>query len=112
MAKEAATLMHHECFDFKSPDYKPSSEYQYCRLNLVHDIKPDLRYKVRLACDGSRVDPKGLSTRATVGKGLSVHLLDLVADSQRLKFLCGDIWNAFIQAHTKEKNFTCYGAEI
>ena len=106
------TLIHNECCDFKSHSYKPSSGYQYCRLILVYDIKPDLQYKDRLVCDGSRVDPKGLPTRATVVKGLSVRLLDLVADAQSLKVLCGDIGNAFIQAHTKENIFTRCGAEF
>ena len=70
----------------------------------MYDIKPDLTYKARLVCDGSRVDPRGLSTHATVVKGISVRLLDLIADSQNLKVLCGDIGNAFIQAHTKERS--------
>ena len=74
MAKDVAASMHRECFDFKIPDYKPSSEFQYCRLNLVYDIKPDLRYIDRLVCDSSRVDSKGLSTRAFVVKGLHVRL--------------------------------------
>ena len=101
--KEVVALLFHECFDFKSPDYKPLSEYQFCRLHFVYDVKPDLRFKARLVCDGSRVDPKGLATRATVVKGISVRLLDVIADSQSLKVLCGDVGNAFIQAMTNEK---------
>ena len=64
--KEVAALIHHDCFDFHSPDFRPPSGYQYVRLNLVYDVKADLTYKARLVCDGSRVDPKWLSTRATV----------------------------------------------
>ncbi len=67
----------------------------------MYDIK-DLTYKARLVCDGSRVDPHGLSTRTTVEKGISVRLLDLIADSQNLQVLCGDIGNVFIQDNTKE----------
>ena len=110
--KEVAALLFHKCFDFKSPDYKPSSEYQFCRLHFVYDVKPDLRFKARLVCDGSRVDPKGLDTRATVVKGISVRLLDVIADSQSLSVLCGDVGNAFIQAMTKEKIYTRCGAEF
>ena len=44
--------------------------------------------------------------RATVVKGVSVRLLDLIADSQNLSVLAGDIGNAFIQANTKEKIYT------
>lgn len=75
-------------------------------------MKPDLRYKARLVCDSSRVDPRGLSTRATVVKGISVRLLDVIADSQDLKVLTGDIGNAFIQATTNEKIFTKCGSEF
>ena len=110
--KEIAALIFHDCFDFKSPDYKPPGEFQFCRLHFVYDIKPDLRYKARLVCDGSRVDPRGLSTRATVVKGISVRLLDIIADSQNLDVLCGDIGNAFIQANTKEKIYTRCGSEF
>ena len=72
--KEFSARIHHECFDFKYPDYKPSGDYQYCRLHFVYDIKPDLKYKSRLVCDGSKVEPLGLSTGATVMKGISVYL--------------------------------------
>ena len=54
---EVAALIMHGCFDFKPPDYKPSGEYQYCRLHFVYEVKTDLRQKVRLVFDGSRVDP-------------------------------------------------------
>jgi hypothetical protein len=46
----------------------------------VYDIKLDMTYNARLVCNGSRVDPHGLLTRATVVKGISVRLLDLIAD--------------------------------
>ena len=105
-------MIHHRCFDFHSPDFKPPTGFQYVRLNLVYDVKADSTYKARLVCDGSRVDPKGLSTRATVVKGVSVRLLDLIADSQNLSVLTRDIGNAFIQAHTKEKIFTRCGSEF
>ena len=110
--KEVGALIQHQCFDFRSPDYKPSKDYQYCRLHFVYEIKTDLRHKARLVCDGSRVDPRGLSTRATVVKGISVRLLDLIADAQDLKVLCGDIGNAFIQATTQEKIYTRCGSEF
>ena len=110
--KEVAALIFHKCFDFKSPNYKPSSEYQFCRLHLVHDIKPYMNYKARLVCDGSRVDPRELSTCATVVKGVSVRLLDLIAKSKDLQVLCGDIENVFIQAKPKEKIYTRRGPEF
>ena len=101
MSKEIAALIHHKCFDFKSPGFKPSKEYQYVRLYLVYDIKPDLTTNSRLVCDGSEVDPRGLSTRATVVKSTLVRLLYIIADSQNIKVLTGAIGNYFIQARTK-----------
>ena len=58
----------------------------------------------------SKANPRGLSTRATVVKGILVCLLDLIAELQGLdEALCGDIGNAFIQVFTKEKVFTRCG---
>ena len=58
------------------------------------------------------VDPRGLPTRATVVKCISVCLLDLITDSQDLTVITGDIENAFIQAESKENIFTKCGAEF
>ena len=93
--KEVNALVMHGCIDFKTPNYKAPSDYQYCRLHFVYDIKSDLRYKARLVCNGNLVDPRGLSTQATVVKTISVRLLDVIASSQELRVLCGDIGNAF-----------------
>ena len=79
---------------------------------MIHDIKPDLTFNAKLVCDGSQVDPRGLSTRATVLKTVYVRLLDLIANTQDLEVLCGDIGNTFIQANTKEKIYTRVGTEF
>ena len=36
MYKDIDVLIYHKCFDFKSPSFKPSKEYQYVRLHLVY----------------------------------------------------------------------------
>ena len=111
--KEVAALIQHGCFEFHdSKGFKPSDDFQYCHLHFVYEVKTDLRQKARLVCNGSTVDPKGLSTRATVVKGISVRLLDLIAEAQGLEVLCGDIGNAFIQATTNEKVYTRVGNEF
>lgn len=107
--KEIAALIFHKCFEFKSPTFKPSADYQYARLNLVFEVKQDLRQKMRLVIMGNLVDPRGLSTRATVVKGISVRLLSVIAHRDGLTELCGDIGNAFIQATTNEKVYTRCG---
>ena len=62
--------------------------------------------KACLVANIGMIDTKGLSTHTTVLKGISVRLLDLIADAQDLKVRCGDIGNAFMQADTKEKIYT------
>ncbi len=110
--KEISALIYHQCFEFKNPGYKPSRDYQYAPMRLVYDVKPDGRCKARLVISGDTVDPKGLATRATVVKTVSVRTLDIIADLYGLEMLQGDIGNAFIQAKTKEKCYTRCGAEF
>ena len=112
IAKEVGALVHHGCFDFKSPNYKPPREYQKAFLHWVYDIKSCGRFKSRLVCQGHRVDPRGLSTRATVVKTLSARALDVIAAANGLKTIIGDIGNAFIQAKTKEKCYITCGPEF
>ena len=73
---------------------------------MVYNVKLDLTHKARLFFDGSRVDPRGLSTRAIVVKGVYVRLLEIVSDSQKFKVVTGDISNVFIQTYTKGKIYT------
>ena len=111
--KEISDLIRFGCFQFlEDRNFKPPSDFQYARLHFVYKVKTDLRQKAQLVCDGSRVDPKGLLTQATIVKGISVHLLDAIADSQGLQVMCGDIGNVFLQANTKEKVYTHVGKEF
>ena len=45
-------------------------------------------------------------------KGISVRLLDITADSQNSKVMCGDIGIVFIQESTKEQIYTRYSKEF
>ena len=101
VAKEVAALLHLQCFDIQSPDFKPDNKYQYVHMHWVYAVKSDLTYKARLVCDGSHVDPKGLSTRATVVKTISVRLLDIIADAWNNEVLTGDIANTFHSIRNK-----------
>ena len=105
-------LIHHKFFEFESPNFKPSKEYQYCRLHMVYDVKLDLTHKASLTCDDSRVDSRGLSTRATVVNVIYVRLLDINIDSQNFKIMTGDIGNAFIPVLAREKIYTQCGPEF
>ena len=83
-------------FKFKEPNFKPTVDYQYAPLNLIFEVKDDLTRKARLVIMGNVVDPLGFSNRAMVVKGISVHLLLLIAHLDSFSELCGDIGNAFI----------------
>ena len=102
--KEIAALLELGCFEIQSnKKYKPPPAYQYARLHLVYAVKQDLRKKARLVCDGSRVDPGSLNTRATVVRGISVCLLDVIAHHWSKRVIAGDVGNAFVQSKTKER---------
>ena len=81
--KEIASLLALDCFEFHAPNYKPRSEYQWTKLNMIFRVKQDGRCKARLVAGGHLVDPKGISSRSTVVKGISVRLLDLIGRSLR-----------------------------
>ena len=110
--KEIASLLALDCFEFHAPDYKPRSEYQWTKLNMIFEVKQDGRRKARLVAGGHLVDPKGISSRSTVVKGISVRLLDLIAHRDNLPILCGDIGNAFITADCLEKIYSRAGPEF
>ena len=111
--KEMAALIYHGCFKLQPPaGFKPASDYQFAPLQMVYDVKADLTRKARHVVMGNVVDPRGLSTRATVVKGIYVRLLNVIAHRDGLKMLCGDIGNAFIQATTREKIFTRCGPKF
>ena len=109
---EIAGLIYHDCFKFKPSSFKPDKSYQRVPLVLIFELKQDLRRKARLVIQGFKVNPRNLMTKASMVKGISVRLLDVIAHCDNLKILCGDIGNAFLQAPTKEKVYTtCNGPE-
>jgi hypothetical protein len=39
--KEIDSLLWLGCFDFRAPDFKPSSEYQFVKLTMIFEVKQD-----------------------------------------------------------------------
>ena len=112
MEKEISQLVQLKCFTFHPPDYKPDGDSQEARLTMLFEVKQDGRHKGRLVCNGHQIDPRGISTRSTVVKGISVRLLDVIAHSQNLKIIHGDVGNAFITADCLEKIHARAGKEF
>ena len=110
--KEIVSLLSLGCLDFHPPDSKPGTDYQFIKLTMIYEVKQDGRRKAHLVAGGHLVDPHGISTRSTVVKGVSVHLLDVIAHRDKLKVLCGDIGNAFITAPCLEKVYSRAGPEF
>ena len=50
VAKEIAALLEFSCFDVKSPNFKPSNDYQYVCMHWVYAVKSDLTYKASQTC--------------------------------------------------------------
>ena len=76
---EISTLIRMNCFDFKSPDYKPDKDYQFAPLRMIFEAKQDGRKKARFVAQGHVLDKSGISTRSTVVKSISSRLIDLIA---------------------------------
>ena len=77
--KEIASLLSLSCFDFCPPDSKPGPDYQFVKLTMIYEVKRDGRHKAHLVAGGHLVDPRSISTRSTIMKGVSVRLLDVIA---------------------------------
>jgi hypothetical protein len=85
--KEIDFLLRLGCFDFRAPDFKPSLEYQFVMLTIIFEVKQDGRCKARLVAGGHMVEPRGISSRSMVVKGISVRLLDLIGHRDGLRTL-------------------------
>lgn len=109
---EVNTLIELGCFEFLSPDDKPSPEYQRTKLTMIFEVKQDGRRKARLVAGGHLVELHGINAKSTVVKSISLRLLDIIAHRDNLKILCGDVTNAFITANCLEKVYAYCGPEF
>ena len=76
---------------------------------MIYKVK---HRKARLVAGGHIVDSRGISTRSTMVKGVSVHLFDVIAHHDNLKVLCGDVGNAFVTAPCLEKVYSRAGPKF
>ena len=79
---------------------------------MIYDVKQDGHHKARLVVVGHLVDPRGISTRSTIVKGVSVCLLDVIAHHDNLKVLCCDVGKVFVAAPCLEKVYSRAGPEF
>ena len=111
--KEMTALDKAGVFQYKSPNFEISKEYQYAPLRMIFEIKQeDLRRKARLVAGGHMVDSSMYESYSSVVQTMTLRLLQTVAVNEKLKIMTGDIGNAFIHANTNEKIWTKAGPEF
>eukprot|EP00957_Ditylum_brightwellii_P181572 13830723-Ditylum_brightwellii.AAC.1 len=112
MALEVDALQEMECFEFRDPGDIPTGGYQRTTLHMVFDCKQDLRRKARLVAGGHLVALLDNDVYSSTVKGISVKLFHVILHSAKLDALCGDIGNAYVNAHTSEKVYAIAGMEF
>ncbi len=112
--KEVGTLVEMDCFEFKPSAYEDDldDDFQRTTLNIIFDVKQDLRRKARMVAGGHLVEASEHDIYSSTVKGISVKLLHVIAHKQGLKQLCGDVGNAYINAYTNEKVYARAGPEF
>lgn len=80
--------------------------------HLVWDVKMDFTRKAQWVLDGHKMpDPIG-STYAGVVSCESVHIAFTYAALNKLDICAADIWNAYLQAPSSQKDYIICGPEF
>ena len=85
--------------------------YTQITCHLIFDVKMDLTRKARYVAGGHLTHPPTSMTYASVVERETVRIAFLIASLNDLKILAGNIQNAYLNAHTKEKIFFYLGDE-
>lgn len=112
MKVEIDGIQDHKTLEFLPPGATPPKGYQYAKLRMIFDVKHDLRRKSRLVIGGHKVDATGHSVYSSVVQLASVRLLNVIAKSQGLQCIAGDVGNAYLNAYTEEKVYVICGPEF
>ena len=92
---------------------KPPPGYKFLRCHMVFDIKPgSLKRKARFVADGSRIDPEGTPTYASVVSRESVRIAFMIAALNDLDIWAADCEGAYLNAPCREKLYTILGPEF
>ena len=97
IAKEMATLDKANVFEFKSPNFKMSKDYQFTPLTVIFTVKQeDLRRKAIMVAGGQVVDSSMYESYSSVVQTRTIRLLETIALNENMTFVTGDIGNAFV----------------
>jgi hypothetical protein len=80
--------------------------------HMIFDVKMDFTRKARFVAGGHMTDAPVNLTYSSIVSHDSVRLAFLIVALNDIDILSGDIGNAYLQAHTREKVHTICGMEI
>ena len=113
ITKEMSALTKAGVWDFRPANFRLDKSYQFAPLTLIFDVKQeDLRRKARLVAGGHVVDSSMYESYSSVVQTRTIRILETIAMNEGLKFVTGDISNAFVQADTKENIYSIAGPEF
>ena len=101
-------------FEYFDPgtSFPKEEGWQYAPMQMIFDVKHDLRRKARFVVGGHVIDSSGHTTYSSTIKDLSVRLMLLIAVKNDLGFMAGDIGNAFCTAPCAEKIWSVAGDQF
>ena len=97
------------CFDFKPTDFVIEQGSQSSTLNILWNVKQELRCKTIVVDGGYLVDILNQNNYQSTAKGIEVNILHVISHKKRLDQLCGNISNAYVNAYTNEKVYEFSG---
>ena len=112
--KELEAFMYMEVFKkFPSSLRKERAKgFQFVPLRMIFDVKLDLRGKSRLVIGGHVLDSTGHEVYASTMKSVSSRILMIIAATNDLEVMMGDIGNVYLHADTEEKFYTRSGPKF
>ena len=79
---------------------------------MFFDVRVDLRRKARLVIGGHVINSSRHDVYVSTMKYFSDRILMTIAVANNLDLMTGDIVNAYLNANTEEKIYSCAGAEF
>eukprot|EP00957_Ditylum_brightwellii_P099964 7617776-Ditylum_brightwellii.AAC.1 len=86
--------------------------WQYTPMHMIFGIKHDLRHKACFVVGGHVIDSSNHTTYSSTVRNLSIKLMLLIAMSNNLGMMDGDIDNDFCNAPCSEKVWSMAGNEF
>jgi len=74
-----------DCFSYHEKSYKPNRNegYQWTRVQMIFDVKTDLRWEARLVDGGHLLELLDTEVYSSTVKGISVKLLNVIARTDK-----------------------------